>query len=133
MHSWRFLPMAAAAFLAIACTGQAQQGQAQQTGAALREAEDAELTVPPFDLTVGDIEEDADLLDQAGAEVGAIESVLVDADGRPAAIAAEVGSFLGGEERTVAIPLGRLQVDDDGDLVTTLTREQLQRLPAWEE
>lgn len=137
MHLWRFLPMAAAAFLAMACTGQGQQGgvqqaQAQQAGTGLSEAEDDELTVQPFDLTVGEIEEDADLLNQAGEEVGAIDSVLVDAGGRPAAIAAEVGSFAGGEERTVVIGLDRLRVDDDGDLVTTLSKEELQRLPVWQ-
>jgi hypothetical protein len=122
-----FLPLAAAAFLAVACSG-----QAQQTDTALREAEDGELIVEPFDLTIEDIEEDADLLGPSGEEVGAIEAVLVDAGGRPAAITAEVGSFVGTDEKTVVIGLDRLQVNADGDLVTVLTGEELQRLPAWE-
>lgn len=121
MRLSRLLPMVVAAFLAVACNG-----RAQQVDAGLQEAEDTDLVVQPFDLTVEDVEEDAELLNQAGEEIGAIVSVLLDSSGRPAAISAEVG------ERTVVIGLDRLQADDDGDLVTALTQEELQRLPAWE-
>jgi hypothetical protein len=57
--------------------------------------------------------------------------VLVDANGRPTAIAAEIGSFIGTSEKTVVISLDRLQVNADDDLVTTLTKDDLQRLPTW--
>ena len=43
-----------------------------------------------------------------------------DASGKPAAIAAKVGSFIGTSERTLVIGLDRLQVNADGDLVTAL-------------
>ena len=122
-----FLSLAAAALLAVACSG-----QAQQPNAALREAEDSDQIVQPFNLTIEDIQEDADLLSPSGEEVGAIEAVLVDAGGRPAAITAEVGSFFGTDEKTVVIGLDRLQVNADGDLLTALTGEELQRLPAWD-
>ncbi len=121
-----FLSLVATAFLAVACSG-----QAQQSDTALREAEDSDLIVQPFNLTIEGIEEDADLLNPSSEEVGAIEAVLVDASGRPVAITAEVGSFLGMDEMTVVIGLDRLQVNADGDLVTALTGEELQRLPAW--
>ena len=127
MYLSRFLPVVATAFLAMACNG-----QAQQPGTALHEAEDIGLMVQPFNLTVEDIEEDADLLDQAGEEIGAIEAVLVDTSGRPAAIAAEIGSFIGRGEKTVVIGLDQLQVNADNDLVVTLTKDNLQRLPAWD-
>lgn len=135
MNPSRFFAVVATAFLAVACAGQTRQAATQpgqQAGAALQEAEDAELVVEPFDLTVADIEEDADLLNQAGEEVGSIESVLVDASGRPAAIAAEVGSFVGSSEKTVVIGLDRLQVNPEADLVTTLSAEELLQLPAWD-
>lgn len=123
----RFLPLGGIALLVMACSG-----EAQRTSAGPQEAEDSDQVVQPFDLTVGEIEEDADLLNQAGEEVGAIEVVLVDASGWPVAIAAEVGSFQGTSEKTVAIGLDRLQVNPEDDLVTTLTKEELLRLPAWD-
>ena len=127
MRLSRFMSLGGIALLVAACSG-----EVQRTSAALQEAEDSDQVVQPFDLTVGEIEEDADLLNQAGEEVGAIEVVLVDASGRPVAIAAEVGSFQGTSEKTVAIGLDRLQVNPEDDLVTTLTKEELLRLPAWE-
>lgn len=45
----------------------------------------------------------------------------MDASGKPAAIAAKVGSFVGTSERTLAIGLDRLQVNAGDDLVATLT------------
>ncbi len=134
---------AAAALLVVACNGQAQQqrqqqvAQAPQAGAAaLREIEEPEIVVQALGLTVEDIEEDADLYDRTGEEeVGEIDSVLTDAAGRPVAISADVGSYLNAdeEEKTVVIGLDRLRADEDGDLVTTLTKEELLRLPAWDD
>jgi hypothetical protein len=137
MADARLTLVVAAAFLAAACSGAAQsgdpaqsEGSAQPGGSALQEADDTELVVDPFDLTVGEIEEDADLLNQAGEEVGAIVSVLVQG-GRAVAITAEIPGTTG-EEREVVIGLDRLQVNPDDDLVTTLSVQELQRLPAWE-
>jgi hypothetical protein len=59
--------------------------------------------------------------------------VLVDEDGRPAAVTAEVGGFLGVGQKTVVIGLDRLRLEgeDEPDLATTLTREEMQGLQAW--
>ena len=127
MHLSRILGTVATAFLVIACNS-----QVQQPGTALHEVEDSGLMVQPFNLTVGGIEEDADLLNQAGEEVGSIEVVLADSSGRPVAITAEVGSFAGTDEKTVVIGLDQLQVDDNGDLVVKLSNDELPRLPAWD-
>jgi hypothetical protein len=85
--------------------------------------------VPPFNLSVEDLE-DADLVDPAGAEIGEVEEVLVDADGKPAAITAEVGGFLGVGQKMAVIDLDRLQLKD-GDLVILLSKEQLGSLQSW--
>ena len=51
---------------------------------------------------------------------------------RPAAVAAEVGGFLGVGEKEVIIPLNQLQVSGD-DLATAMTKEQLEALPEWDD
>src|SRR5215213_5058081 len=121
----RFLPMVAAASLALASAA-----QAQQTGTLLREAENDDMMVQPLNMKVEDLE-DADLVNQAGDDIGDVEKVLVDANGQPAAIATEVGGFLGIGQKTVVISLDRLQPKDD-DLVTTLSKEDLGALQAWD-
>ena len=127
MHPARFLPLATVALLALAGPAQGQQAGA----AVLREAEDGAVVVQPFGVSVDDLE-DADLVGADGEGIGEVEQVLVDEDGQPAAVAAEVGGFLGLGERAVVIGLDRLRLADDGDdLVTTLTREELEGLDAW--
>ena len=135
MPRLHFLPLVATALLLAACTGQAQQQQPQrlQTSTGLQEVEDENLMVQPLGLTVGEIEEDADLLDSTGEEVGDIDVVLADASGRPVAIAAEVGSYADGADKTVVIGLDRLSANEDDDLVTTLTLQELQQLLEWDE
>jgi len=121
------LPVIAAALLATAATAQAQQQAAG--GAVLREATDDDMMVQPFNKTVEELK-DADLVDQAGAEIGEVEQVLVSEDGQPAAITAEVGGFLGVGQKTVVIGLDRLQLKDDA-LMTALTKEELGAMRTW--
>jgi hypothetical protein len=122
----RLLPaVAAAALLSIAGPSLAQQAG----GPVLREATDDELVVQPFNKTVEDLE-DAALVSEAGEAIGEIEEVLVDANGQPAAVTAEIGGFLGVGQRTVVIGLDRLQLKDD-DLATRLTKEELEAMQAW--
>ena len=123
MHLARFLP-AVAAFLTLAGAA-----QAQQSGTVLREAEDDDMIVQPFNMKVEDLE-DADLVNQAGDDIGDVEKVLVDANGQPAAVTAEVGGFLGIGQKMVVIGLNRLQLKDD-DLVTTMSKEELGALGTW--
>jgi len=120
----RFLPAVAAASLALATSAQAQQNTV------LREADNDDMMVSRLNMKVEDLE-DADLVNQSGDEIGDVEKVLVDANGQPAAIAAEVGGFLGLGEKTVVISLDKRQPKDD-DLVTTLSKEELGALQVWE-
>ena len=127
MHLVGFLPAVAVALLAVASSTQAQQA----SSAALREAT-GEVMVPPFNVSSTELE-DMNLLSHAGEEIGEVEKVLVDEDGQPAAVTAEVGGFLGVGQKTVVIGLDRLQLkgDDEPDVATTLTREELQDMQAW--
>jgi hypothetical protein len=121
------LPAAAAALLAVAGPAPAQQA----SSTVLREAA-GEVMVPPFNRSSTELE-DMNLLSDTGEEIGEIERVLVDEDGRPAAVTAEVGGFLGVGQKTVVIGLDRLRLEgeDEPDLATTLTREEMQSLQAW--
>jgi hypothetical protein len=121
----RFLPAIAAALLANAAPA-----QAQQTGTVLREAGD-DVMVQPFNKQAEDLE-GTDIVTQGGDEIGEVKHVLVDAGGQPVAVAAEVGGFLGLGQKMVVIGLDRLQPKDD-DLATTLSKEELQDLQAWDD
>jgi hypothetical protein len=83
MHPVRFLPAIAAALLATAAPA-----QAQQTGTVLREAGD-DVMVQPFNKPAEDLE-GIDIVTSGGDEIGEVKHVLVDAGGRPVAVAAEV-------------------------------------------
>ena len=129
MHLVGLLPAAAAALLlTVASPAQAQQAASSTV---LREAT-GEVTVPRFNRSSTELE-DMNLLSHAGEEIGEIERVLVDEDGRPAAVTAEIGEYLGVGQRVVVIGLDRLQLkgEDEPDLATTYTKEELQGLPAW--
>jgi hypothetical protein len=121
----RFLPAIAAALLANAAPA-----QAQPTGTVLREAGD-DVLVQPFNKPAEDLE-GTDIVTQGGDEIGEVKHVLMDAGGQPVAVAAEVGGFLGIGQKMVVIGLDRLQPKDD-DLATTLGKEELQGLQAWDD
>ena len=88
--------------------------------------------VPPFNLSSTELE-DMNLLSDTGEEIGEIEKVLVDENGQPAAVTAEIGGYLGVGQKIVVIDLDRLQLrgDDEPDLATTYTKEELQGMQAW--
>jgi PRC-barrel domain len=113
----------------LAVTSQTQGKQAGSAG--LRESGGG-VTVPPFNLSSTELE-DMNLLSNTGEEIGEVEKVLVDENGQPVAITAEIGGFLGVGQKIVVIGLDRLQLkgDDEPDLATTLTKEELQGLQAW--
>jgi hypothetical protein len=110
----------------------AGQAQGQQAGSAVLREPAGEVTVPPFNLSSAELE-DMNLLSDTGEEIGEVERVLVDEDGQPVAITAEVGGFLGVGQKTVVIGFDRLRLEgeDEPDLATTLTKEELQGLQAW--
>ncbi len=131
-----------AAALVAGCGGGTGQGsaplavagpaQGQQAGsAALREAT-GEVAAPRFNRSSTELE-DMNLLSDTGEEIGEVERVLVDGNGQPAAVTAEVGGYLGVGQKVVAIGFDRLRLEgeDEPDLATTLTREELQEMQAW--
>ena len=108
------------------------QGQGQQAGSAVLREPSGEVMVPPFNLSFTELE-DMNLLSDTGEEIGEIEKVLVDENGQPAAVTAEIGGYLGAGKKIVVIGLDRLQLrgDDEPDLATTYTKEELQGMQAW--
>jgi hypothetical protein len=134
MQRKHLLPAAMAAALGFWGAGatQAQQaGTAAPAVTGLHEAEDEAMTVPPFNLSVDRLE-DMNLAATGGDEIGAIDEVLVDSTGQPVAVAAEVGGFLGIGDKTVVIGLDQLRLENDR-LVTGMSKEQIEGLPAWED
>jgi ribosomal 30S subunit maturation factor RimM len=121
MRPNHFLPLLAALILGTTSVARAQ-------GTEFREVEDETMVVPAFDLSVADLE-DMDIVGPTGEAVGEVEEVLTDAGGN-IAIAAEVGGFLDLGEKGVVIPLTQLRLADD-KLETTMTREQIEALPEW--
>ena len=108
------------------------QGQGQHAGSAVLREPSGEVMVSPFNLPSTELE-DMNLLSDTGEEIGEIEKVLVDENGQPAAVTAEIGGYLGVGQKIVVIGLDRLQLrgDDEPDLATTYTKEELQGMQAW--
>ena len=127
MHFVGLLPAAAVALLTVASLAQAQQA----SSTVLREAT-GKVIVQPFNKSSTELE-DMNLLSHTGEEIGEVENVLVDENGQPVAITAEIGGFLGVGQKTVVIGFDRLQLKGEGepDLATTITKEEMQGLEAW--
>ena len=71
----------------------------------------------------------------ANESVGEINDVMLDKDGKVAAVIIGVGGFLGMGEREVAISYGGLKIARDSsnrDVITvSATKDQLKAAPAW--
>lgn len=78
-----------------------------------------------------DIEE-IDIVTADGEDLGEVENVLVDATGTPVAVSVEVGGFLGVGDDDRIIPMDRLTYQD-GNYLITITREEVETLPEWED
>lgn len=83
----------------------------------------------PGYLFAGNLD-DYDVYGADGNEIGEIEDVLLNMDGTVAAVAIEVGGFLGLGEKDVLVDWTTLEVTRDGDGIRvtapTLTREVLE-------
>ncbi|HEV7437328.1 MAG TPA: PRC-barrel domain-containing protein [Pseudorhizobium sp.] len=84
---------------------------------------------PPGYLFAGNLD-DYDVYGADGNKIGEIEDVLLNLDGTVAAVAIEVGGFLGIGEKDVLVDWTALEVTRDGDDIRvttpTLTREVLE-------
>ncbi len=97
----------------------------------LRELEEDNQTARWNNMTVDQLE-DMDIVNADGDEIGEVEEVLADVDGNIVAITAEVGGFLGIGDKEVVVSLDEFELRDD-ELVTSLTKEQLEALPLWKD
>jgi ribosomal 30S subunit maturation factor RimM len=76
--------------------------------------------------------DDMNVVTPGGEKVGEVDEVLIDATGEVIAVAIEVGGFLGIGDDEVIIPLDQLRLENN-QLVTTLTKEQIEALPKWDD
>jgi len=125
----KHLSLLAATALAFAPLVVAAQQAVDVT--AYREAEDDDLIVQPFNLTVDQIE-DMDLKDAGGDEIGEVDDVLIDAAGQPVAVTIEVGGVLGIGDREVVLGLDQLKLMDD-HFVTDADKATIEALPDWKD
>lgn len=118
-----FLPLAAA-------QAQDQNGVVSPPDASeLQEYED--FVIPQLGLKIGRIE-NMPVIGPKGAKIGEAEEVLVDSRNQPVAITIEIGGFLGIGEYDVVVSLDKVGVQADREKLTlTMTREQLEQLPEW--
>lgn len=102
---------------------------AQTTGYV--EVDDDAFVVEAFGMTADDID-DMDLYGPGDEQIGEIEEVLVNASGEVVGFSVESEGFLGigGEDVIVGVD----QVELVGDrFLTSLTEDQLEQLPRWED
>src|SRR5690606_25796283 len=90
--------------------------------------------------TSGTITEDqaSELIGQAvhtrdGEDVGEITGVARSLTDQQLYGLVDVGGFLGIGERTVSIPLDRAQVDQEGNLVTQMSRQEVEQMEEYDE
>jgi hypothetical protein len=71
----------------------------------------------------------AEIKNQMGEPIGDVKSVAITDDGTARAVRAEVGGFLGFNEKTVTIPAGKLMyLKDRNLLVTDMSRTEISKL-----
>lgn len=71
------------------------------------------------------------VIGQDGKEVGEVSDVLVGEDGMMQSIVVDQGGFLGIGEKSIALELSAVDIQDDGVHIN-MTDEQLAELPEWE-
>lgn len=67
-----------------------------------------------------------------GEEIGDISAVVRSQTGNDLHAVVDVGGFLGIGERTVAIPLQKGEINEEGDLRLSATREELEQMPEYD-
>jgi sporulation protein YlmC with PRC-barrel domain len=100
-----------------------------QTAPALVEVDRDDTMVPSLGMNVDRLEE-LDLIGANGEKIGDVEDVLADSSGKVVAVVIEYGGFLGMGEKEAVFMLDKLKLQN-GKLVTTMTKAELEKLPAW--
>jgi sporulation protein YlmC with PRC-barrel domain len=79
-----------------------------------------------------------DIKNQAGDNIGTVDDVVLERDGRVAAVVITTGGVLGIGEKTVALPWDRLDISRDKDdpekyrVRTAMTEDELENLPEFD-
>ena len=102
-----------------------------QTATTYMEIEDDTMLVQPFNLTVDQIE-DMDIYGPGDDQIGEVEEVLTDASGELVGFSVETEGFLGIGGEDVVVGMDQLELAGDR-FVTSLTEEQLEQLPRWDD
>lgn len=118
--------LAAVSWLAISAGVQAQTVVMMPDWAA------AAMHATPVADTTPDKLVDRDIVDITGANVGSVDDVVLNSHGDTSLLMVDIGGFLGMGSRTVALDTSTITAEQGGDLVTTLTRQQIEALPAYE-
>jgi hypothetical protein len=97
------------------------------------EIDDDAFIVEPFKLTVEKVE-DMDLYGPGGDQIGEVEDVLTDPSGQVVGFSVETENFLGIGGEDVIVGLDQVELAPAGDRFTTsLTEDQLEQLPRWDD
>jgi hypothetical protein len=95
----------------------------------LVEAKAKAMMVESFNLSVDQLE-DMGIHGVGGKRIGEVDEVLMTSEGKIAALAVEVGGFLGIGDKEVVMELNQLRREGD-TLMTDLTKEQIEALQSW--
>jgi sporulation protein YlmC with PRC-barrel domain len=69
-----------------------------------------------------------------GENIGDVENIVFDSNGRVSGVVVSVGGFLGIGEKRVSLPWSQFQISaDDKNLTTNATKQDLQQAAAWQD
>lgn len=118
--------------LAAAAIGAAGLAQAQTAAdQPLLEVENEAMMIEPFGITVDEFE-DTDILGSDGSRIGEVDEVLMTPEGEITAVSAEVGGFLGVNDKEVILAIDQLTQQGE-DVTIDMTQDQVEALPAWDD
>jgi sporulation protein YlmC with PRC-barrel domain len=120
----KFIPLFASAFVLAAAT----------TVPAYAAQDNAVFANVPSGAAAVSTYYDEDVYDNQENKIGEVNDILLDANGKIAAVIVGVGGFLGVGEKDVAVPFNALKVtekDNDRYLVMNTTKEALESAPGY--
>jgi sporulation protein YlmC with PRC-barrel domain len=127
--------LAASTPLAFAQTTSTPSGSDQRTPAAEAPARTMANHLMPGQIRFSDMN-GATVRDGQNKDLGDVKDVVLDRDGRVAAVVLDVGAVLGIGGKNVAVPMSALKVATDRDgkpyFATNMTEDQLKSAQAYE-